>query len=53
MVPLAKFNLGQLYEKQDKYALAEQEYTEIVTQYDWSSWKELAEKRLLIIKSFI
>lgn len=53
MAPLAKFNLGQLYEKQDKYSLAEREYSQIVTQYDWSSWKELAEKRLLLIKGFI
>ena len=53
MVPLAKFNLGQLYERQNKYELAEREYSQIVTQYDWSSWKELAEKRLLLIKGFI
>jgi tetratricopeptide (TPR) repeat protein len=53
IVPLTKYNLGQLYEKQDKYTLAEREYSQIVIQYEWSSWKELAEKRLLIIKGFI
>lgn len=53
LVPLARFNLGQLYERQDKYALAEQEYSMILSQYEWSAWKELAEKRLLIIKGLI
>ncbi|MBN2323069.1 MAG: tetratricopeptide repeat protein [Spirochaetes bacterium] len=53
LVPLARFNLGQLYERQDKFKLAEQEYTMIVTNYEWSAWKKLAEKRLLVIKGQI
>lgn len=53
LVPLARFNLGQLYERQEKYVLAEQEYSMIVSLYEWSAWKELAEKRLLLIKGFI
>ena len=53
LVPLARFNLGQLYESQDKYELAEQEYSMIVSRYEWSAWKELAEKRLLLIKGLI
>ena len=53
IIPLVKYNLGQLYEKQDNFEMAKREYTQIVTDYEWSSWKELAEKRLLLIKSFI
>jgi tetratricopeptide (TPR) repeat protein len=53
LVPLARFNLGQLYERQNKYEHAEQEYSTIVTRYEWSAWKELAEKRLLLIKGRI
>ena len=53
IVPLIKYNLGQLYEKQDNFEMANREYSQIVTDYEWSSWKELAEKRLLLIKSFI
>jgi len=53
LVPLARYNLGQLYESQDKYELAEQEYSMIVSRYEWSAWKELAEKRLLLIKGLI
>jgi tetratricopeptide (TPR) repeat protein len=53
IIPLVKYNLGQLYEKQDKFELAEKEYTQIVTNYGWSSWKDLAEKRLLLIKNFM
>jgi tetratricopeptide (TPR) repeat protein len=53
IIPLVKYNLGQLYEKQDKFELAEREYTQIITNYEWSSWKDLAEKRLLLIKNFM
>ncbi len=52
IIPHIKFNLGQIYEKQDKLEKAEEEYSQIVSKYQWSSWKELAEKRLLLIKNF-
>ncbi|UCB44983.1 MAG: hypothetical protein JSV25_12295 [Spirochaetota bacterium] len=53
IIPLIKYNLGQLYEKQDNFEMANREYSQIVTDYEWSSWKDLAEKRLLLIKNFI
>ena len=53
LVPLARFNLGQLYERQENFVRAEEEYSIIVSQYEWSTWKDLAEKRLLLIKGLI
>ncbi len=53
IVPTVIYNRGQLYEKTNRFEKARDEYTRIITDFPWSSWKELAEKRQLLIKNFI
>jgi tetratricopeptide (TPR) repeat protein len=52
ITPFTLYNLGQIYEKQDKLQNATEQYSTIVSEYDWSSWKQFAEKKLLLIKNF-
>ena len=52
IVPYALYNLGQIQEKQNKFQSASDKYSKIVSGYDWSSWKQFAEKKLLLIKNF-
>ena len=52
IIPTVLFNLAQIYEKMNKFEKAEDEYSQIVTTYQWSSWKIFAEKRQLLIKNF-
>lgn len=51
IVPTVRFNLGQLYEKMDKIEAARDQYNIIVTSYEWSSWSDFAEKRILLLKN--
>lgn len=53
IIPIIKFNLGLIYEKQNKLEKALEEYNQIVSDFEWSSWKDLAEKRILLLKNFI
>jgi len=53
VVPTAMFNLAQIYEKENKYEMSKDEYSKIISSYGWSGWKELSEKRLLLIKNFM
>ena len=52
IIPFTLYNLGQIYEKQDKLQNATKQYSTIVSEYEWSSWKQFAEKKLLLIKNF-
>jgi tetratricopeptide (TPR) repeat protein len=51
IIPTVRFNLGQLYEKQNKFDAAREEYNLIVSDYSWSSWSQLAQKRILLLKN--
>jgi TolA-binding protein len=51
LVPEIHYRLGQVYERLDRMEDAEAEYQRIVSQFSWSSWSELAEKKLLYLKS--
>lgn len=51
LVPMVRFSLGQIYEKQNMYDDAREQYNSIVTDYSWSSWADLAEKKILLLKS--
>jgi tetratricopeptide (TPR) repeat protein len=53
IIPTVLFNLGQVLEKQDKPEKADEQYSLILTSYQWSSWKDLAEKRQLLLKNFM
>ncbi len=53
IIPTVLFNLGQVLEKQDKPEKAEEQYSLIVSAYQWSSWRDLAEKRQLLLKNFM
>jgi tetratricopeptide (TPR) repeat protein len=50
LVPMVRFSLGQIYEKQGKYKEAKEQYDVIVTDYSWSSWADLAEKKMLVLQ---
>ena len=50
LVPMVKFSLGQIYEKQEMYDEAKDQYDGIVTDYSWSSWASIAEKKILLLK---
>jgi TolA-binding protein len=50
LVPMVKFSLGQIYEKQELYDEAKDQYNGIVTDYSWSSWASIAEKKILLLK---
>ena len=52
IIPFTLYNLGQIHEKQNKLQNATEQYSAIVSEYDWSSWKQFAEKKLLLIKNF-
>jgi tetratricopeptide (TPR) repeat protein len=51
LVPMVKFSLGQIYEEQEQYDKAREQYDSIVTDHSWSSWAELAEKKVLLLKN--
>ncbi len=51
LVPEIHYSLGRLYEELDKAEEAEAAYELVVSKYSWSSWSELAEKKLLYLKS--
>lgn len=51
LLPEIHYRLGQVYEQLERIEDAESEYERIVAQYSWSSWSELAEKKLLYLKS--
>jgi tetratricopeptide (TPR) repeat protein len=53
IIPTILFNLGQVLEKQDKLEKADEQYSLIVSAYQWSSWKDFAEKRQLLLKNFM
>jgi len=53
IIPTVLFNLGQVFEKQDKLEKADEQYSLILKSYQWSSWKDLAEKRQLLLKNFM
>ena len=51
LIPTVKFNLGQLYEKMNRIDEAKEQYDSIISKYEWSSWSELAKKRILMLKT--
>ena len=51
LVPMVMFSLGQIYEEQELYDDANEQYNSIVTDYSWSSWSNLAEKKILLLKN--
>lgn len=51
VVPTVLFTLGQLYEKQSKLEKAKEQYVRITTNYQWSSWKEYAEKKIAYLEN--
>lgn len=51
LVPKVHYDLGQIYEKLDRLDEAEDEYERITSEFSWSRWSELAEKKLLYLKS--
>jgi len=53
IVPTAIFNLAQIYEKEGKYEKSEEEYSIMKSDFGWSSWNELSEQRLILIKNFM
>jgi TolA-binding protein len=53
IAPTALFNLGQVLERVNKLDKAKDEYAKIVDEYGWSSWKEFAEKRMLLLRNFM
>jgi TolA-binding protein len=53
IAPTALFNLGQVLERVNKLDKAKDEYSKIVENYGWSSWKDFAEKRILLLRNFM
>ncbi len=53
VAPTALFNLGQVLERENKLDKAKDEYARIVDDYAWSSWKDFAEKRVLLLRNFM
>jgi TolA-binding protein len=53
IAPTALFNLGQVLERENKLDMAKDEYAKIVDDYGWSSWKDFAEKRILLLRNFM
>ena len=51
LVPMVKFSLGQIYEEQELFDEAKEQYNSIVADYSWSSWANLAEKKILLLKN--
>ena len=51
LIPMVRFSLGQIYEKQNMYDDARNQYNRIVSDYSWSSWADLAEKKILLLKN--
>jgi tetratricopeptide (TPR) repeat protein len=51
LIPMVRFSLGQLYEMQEDVAAARDQYDILVSDYSWSSWSDLAEKKILILKN--
>jgi tetratricopeptide (TPR) repeat protein len=52
IIPFTLYNLGQIQEKQNKFQNASDKFSTIVSEYDWSSWMQFAERKLLLIKNF-
>ena len=52
IIPFTLYNLGQIQEKQNKFQNANNTFSTIVSDYDWSSWRQFAERKLLLIKNF-
>jgi len=48
---MVRFSLGQIYEEQELFDEAKEQYNTIVTDYSWSSWANLAEKKILLLKN--
>jgi len=53
IAPTALFNLAQVLERVNKLDKAKAEYSKIVADYGWSSWKDMAEKRILLLRNFM
>lgn len=51
IVPTIIYELAQILEQLDRLDEAEEQYQRIVSDYAWSSWSELAESKLLYLKS--
>ncbi len=51
IIPSVHYSLAEIYEKLDDTESAKKEYTKIVSDYSWSSWSDLAEKKILFLKS--
>jgi len=51
IIPSVHYSLAGIYEKLDDLESAEKEYARIVSDYSWSSWSDLAEKKILFLKS--
>ncbi len=51
IIPSVHYSLAEIYEQLDDRESAEKEYSKIVSDYNWSSWSDLAKKKLLFLKS--
>ena len=53
IIPTIIFFRAQLFERINRLEKADDEYSRIVAEYPWSGWKEFAEKRQLLLKSYM
>ncbi len=53
LVPYLEYSIAQIFEKQKKFEAAQERYTKLIEKYGWSSWSQFADKKLILIKSFI
>ncbi len=52
LVPTVNFELAQLYEAKNNVKMAKTLYNDIINKYDWSNWKDLAKKRLILVENY-
>ena len=52
LIPTVNFELAQIYEAKNNVKMAKTLYNDIVKNYDWSNWKDLAEKRLILVENY-
>ena len=51
IIPSVHYSLAEIYEQLGDRDSAEKEYSRIVSDYSWSSWSDLAKKKILLLKS--
>jgi tetratricopeptide (TPR) repeat protein len=53
IVPTILYNLGQVHEKKNEPEKANERYSQIISDYQWSGWRNFAEKRVLLLKNLM